>query len=42
MSQKSSVAKGVKDIQHNTRRKYSAEDIIRILLEALQGEPTRV
>ena len=38
MSQKSSVEKRVKDIQRNTRHKYSAEDKIRIVLEGLRGE----
>ena len=38
MSQKSSVEKRVKDIQRNTRLKYSAEDKIRIVLEGLRGE----
>jgi transposase len=38
MSQRSSVEKRVKDIRRNTRKKYSAEDKIRIVLEGLRGE----
>jgi len=38
MSHNSSVEKRVKDIRRNTRKKYSAEDKIRIVLEGLCGE----
>ena len=38
MSQKSEAEKRVKDIRRNTRRKYSVEDKIRIVLEGLRGE----
>ncbi len=38
MSTKSKVEKRVKDIRRNTRRKYSAEEKIRIVLEGLRGE----
>ena len=40
MSPKSNVEKRVKDIRRNTRKKYSAEEKIRIILEALRGEET--
>ena len=38
MSQKSEAERRVKEIRRNTRRKYSAEDKIRIVLEGLRGE----
>ena len=38
MSPKSNVEKRVKDIRRNTRKKYSAEEKIRIILEGLRGE----
>ena len=40
MSPISDVEKPVKDIRRKTRRKYSAEDKIRIVLEGLRGEDT--
>ena len=40
MSPISNVEKRVKDIRRKTRRKYSAEDKIRIVLEGLRGEDT--
>ena len=40
MSPISDVEKRVKDIRRKTRRKYSAEDKIRIVLEGLRGEMT--
>ena len=40
MSPKSNVEKRVKDIRRNTRKKYSAEEKIRIILEGLRGEET--
>ncbi|MCH8998437.1 MAG: transposase [Proteobacteria bacterium] len=40
MSPISDVEKRVKDIRRKTRRKYSAEDKIRIVLEGLRGEDT--
>lgn len=40
MSPKSDVEKRIKDIRRKTRRKYSAEDKIRIVLEGLRGEET--
>ena len=40
MSPISDVEKRVKDIRGKTRRKYSAEDKIRIVLEGLRGEDT--
>ena len=40
MSQKSEAERRVKEIRRNTRRKYSAEDKIRIVLEGLRGEDT--
>jgi len=38
MAQKESVEKTVRNICGHTRKKYSAEDKIRIVLEALRGE----
>ena len=38
MSPKSTVEKRVKDIKRNTRKKYSAEEKIRIILEGFRGE----
>ena len=38
MSQKDSSEKAVRDIRRKTRRKFSAEEKIRIVLEALRGE----
>ena len=40
MSPISDVEKRIKDIRRKTRRKYSAEDKIRIVLEGLRGEDT--
>ena len=40
MSPSSDVEKRIKDIRRKTRRKYSAEDKIRIVLEGLRGEET--
>ena len=40
MSPISDVEKRVKDIRRKTRRKYSAEEKIRIVLEGLRGEDT--
>ena len=40
MSPKSEVEKRIKEIRRNTRKKYSAEDKIRIVLEGLRGEDT--
>lgn len=40
MSPKSDVEKRIRDIRRKTRRKYSAEDKIRIVLEGLRGEDT--
>ena len=40
MSPTSTVEKRVKDIRRNTRKKYSAEEKIRIILEGLRGEDT--
>ena len=37
MSPKSVVEKRIKEIRRNTRRKYSAEEKIRIVLEGLRG-----
>ncbi len=38
MSPKSSVEKRIKEIRRNTRRKYSAEEKVRIVIEGLRGE----
>ena len=38
MSPISDVEKRVKEIRRKTRRKYSTEDKIRIVLEGLRGE----
>ena len=38
MSDKRSVEKTVRDIRRRTRKKYSAEEKIRIVLEGLRGE----
>ena len=40
MSPKSDVEKRILDIRRQTRKKYSAEDKIRIVLEGLRGEGT--
>ena len=40
MTKKSSVEKTVRDIRRHTRKKYSAEEKIRIVLEGLRGEDT--
>lgn len=40
MSPMSDVEKRIKDIRRKTRRKYSAGDKIRIILESLRGEGT--
>ena len=34
----SHTEKAVKDIRHNTRRKFSTEEKIRIVLDGLRGE----
>jgi transposase len=38
MTNKKSVEKTVRDIRRHTRKKYSAEEKIRIVLEGLRGE----
>jgi len=38
MTHRSSVEKTVRDIRRRTRKKYSAEEKIRIVLEGLRGE----
>jgi len=38
MTEKRSVKKTVRDIRRHTRKKYSAEEKIRIVLEGLRGE----
>ncbi len=38
MTQKDSAEKAVRDIRRKTRRKFSAEEKIRIVLEGLRGE----
>lgn len=38
MNQKTSVEKTVRDIRRATRKRYSAEEKIRIVLEGLRGE----
>lgn len=38
MSEKKSVEKTVREIRHKTRKKYTAEEKIRIVLEGLRGE----
>lgn len=38
MTKKRSAEKTVRDIRRATRRKYSAEEKIRIVIEGLQGE----
>ena len=38
MPQKDSAEKAVRDIRRKTRRKFSAEEKIRIVLEGLRGE----
>jgi transposase len=38
MFQKDSAEKAVRDIHRKTRRKFSAEEKIRIVLESLRGE----
>ena len=40
MSEKKSVEKAVREIRRKTRKKYSAEEKIRIVLEGLRGEET--
>ena len=40
MGKKDSVEKTVRNIRRKTRKKYSAEDKIRIVLEGLRGETT--
>ena len=40
MAKKESVEKTVRNIRRQTRKKYSAEDKIRIVLEGLRGENT--
>jgi len=38
MPEKDSAEKAVRDIRRKTRRKFSAEEKIRIVLEGLRGE----
>ena len=38
MKEKTSVEKTVRDIRRHTRKQYSAEEKIRIVLEGLRGE----
>jgi transposase len=38
MKQKKSTERLVRDIKRNTRRKYSSEETIRIVIEGLRGE----
>ena len=38
MKQKTDVEKTVRDIRRRTRKQYSAEEKIRIVLEGLRGE----
>jgi transposase-like protein len=38
MSEKESAAKAVRDIRGKTRRRFSAEEKIRIVIEGLRGE----
>jgi len=40
MSEKKSVEKTVREIRRKTRKKYSAEEKIRIVLQGLRGEET--
>ena len=40
MSEKKSVEKTVREIRYKTRKKYTAEEKIRIVLEGLRGEST--
>jgi transposase len=40
MTNKNSVEKTVRDIRRRTRKQYSAEEKIRIVLEGLRGEDT--
>ena len=40
MTEKKSVEKTVREIRRKTRKKYSAEEKIRIVLEGLRGEDT--
>ena len=40
MAKKESVEKTVSNIRRQTRKKYSAEDKIRVVLEGLRGETT--
>ena len=40
MSEKQNVEKTVREIRRKTRKKYSAEEKIRIVLEGLRGEDT--
>ena len=40
MPQKDSAEKAVRDVRRKTRRKFSAEEKIRIVLEGLRGEST--
>jgi transposase len=40
MAKKETVEKTVRNIRRQTRKKYSAEDKIRIVLEGLRGETT--
>ena len=38
MANKESAEKAVRDIRRNTRRRFSAEEKIRIVIEGLRGE----
>ena len=38
MTKKASAEKAVRDIRRRTRRRFSAEEKIRIVIEALRGE----
>ena len=40
MKKKPDVEKTVRDIRRHTRKKYAAEEKIRIVLEGLRGEDT--
>jgi transposase len=40
MAKKESVEKTVRNIRQKTRKKYTAEEKIRIVLEGLRGETT--
>ncbi len=38
MEKKASAEKSVRDIRRKTRRRFSAEEMIRIVIEGLRGE----